>query len=230
MQDQTNDTIYFVSLNHAVHEGQYAGITTVDALKEYGDFGIGSEDRLAGEMVLLDGVFYSIPGNGRARRMDDADKIAYGAVKEFKADDSFSIDGMTNLEKLETLLGEKIHPNQFAAIRVDAEFESIDYRSFEEQTEPFKPVDDVQEIMFNRKNLEGTIVGFYTPESANVLNSPKFHFHFIDKARTTGGHVHDFRLKKASVQIDVATELHILLPPVEATDHVDLDKPSKPKG
>lgn len=222
-QTQGDETIYFTSLNYAIQLGQFAGVTTVKALKSSGDFGLGSEARLKGELVVLDGKFYSIDANGKARVMEDEDSISYAAIKSFRAEVNTVVKNVSSLKELEKVLAQKISENSFAAIRVHAAFRVIKFRSFEEQEEPFRPVDQVPEIKFERENITGTMVGYYTPKSAEVLNSPTYHFHFIDDARTTGGHVLDIDVAEASVEIDYAREIHIKLPEGTATEHVDLN-------
>ena len=71
------------------------------------------------------------------------------------------------------------------------------------------------------------MVGFYTPEKAKMLNSPVYHFHFLDKEHTTGGHVLDFTIDQAEVKIDHAKELKVKLPPLDAVDHINLNTPPR---
>jgi len=222
-QTPGDETIYFTSLNYAVQLGQFDGVTNVKALRPAGDFGLGSEARLKGEVVVLDGIFYSIDSNGKARVMEDEDSISYAALKSFRAECTTVVKNVSSIKALEEALSEKIQENAFAAIKIRAAFRFILFRSFEEEQEPFRPVDQIPEIKFERRNITGTLVGFYTPKSAEVLNSPTYHFHFIDDARTTGGHVLDINVAEASVEIDYAREIHIKLPAVAATEHVDLN-------
>jgi acetolactate decarboxylase len=227
----TNDeTIHFASLNYAIQQGQFDGITTVGALKSSGDFGLGSESKLKGELIVLDGIFYSVNAEGKARVMTNDDSIAYAALKSFRSDFNFKAERISSIKDLEKSLAERIDQNAFAAIKIQATFRTIRFRSFEEQTAPYRPVDKVPEIKFERENIKGTMVGFYTPTSAEVLNSPTFHFHFMDDQKTTGGHVLDVDLEKASIDIDLAKEVHIQLPDVKSTEHVDLNTKIKSKG
>ena len=230
IQSFNDETIYFTSLNYAIHQGQFDGVSTVKSLRSKGDFGLGSESRLKGELVVLDGAFFSIDSEGKARLMEDGDSIAYAAIKSFTPDTRLSIENISSMEDLEELLAEQIDQNSFAAIKVHATFHTIYLRSFEEQQKPYRTVDEVPEIKFDRDDIKGTMVGYYTPRSAEVLNSPVFHFHFIDDHKTTGGHVLDIDLSKGSVEIDFAKEVHVQLPDTKSTDHVDLNTKIKSKG
>ncbi|MBT1704477.1 acetolactate decarboxylase [Chryseosolibacter indicus] len=229
IQSQNNDIIYYASLNHAIHEGQFDGVITVNKLKTLGDFGLGSEEKLAGELIILNNEFYSIPSDSNARKMKSNDKLTFASVKKFKPDTTLKITNITDIKSLHALLSRIIHTNSFSAIQIHAKFKTVDFRSFVKQEKPYKPVDEVQEIKFKRADIEGTVVGFYTPKSAEVLNSPNYHFHFIDKDKKTGGHILDCSIVEGRIEVDVAQELHIILPQQENVEHINLNKPLQPK-
>ena len=42
---------------------------------------------------------------------------------------------------------------------------------------------------FEFRNISGTLVGFWTPEYAEALNAPGYHFHFLSKDGTYGGYL-----------------------------------------
>jgi acetolactate decarboxylase len=223
------ETIYFASLNHAIQEGQFDGVITVNELKGHGNFGLGSEEKLKGELVLLDGNFYSIPSTGKAALMRDENKIAFAAIKSFTADSTFSVKNLTDAKALYTYLDARIDQNSFVALKITGMFRTIEFRSFIQQNKPYKPVDQVPENKFRHENMQGTMVGFFTPKSAQVLNSPNYHFHFIDNGKKTGGHVLECTISSATVEVDYADELHVLLPPKKAVEQVDLNEPLQPK-
>jgi len=218
------DTIYYVSLNRAIQLGQYDGSTTTGELKAYGDFGVGSAEKLSAELVLLDGVAYSIPADGKATIMPDDTKIPFAAVKFFQADASITINRPLKLKKLEAFLDSVIPGNSFAAIRVTGTFSSVKFRSFYEQQRPYKPLKKAGVAEFERSDVSGTLAGFYTPSSAETLNSPRYHFHFIDTDKNTGGHLLDCRLQEVRIDIDYAAGLQVHLPDPALLEDVDLDK------
>ncbi|MCC9136455.1 acetolactate decarboxylase [Pontibacter silvestris] len=221
----TSDAIFYASLNQAIHLGQYDGAVQVRELKENGDFGVGSGEKLKSELVMLDGVAYSIPASGEASVLPDTAKVSFAAVKHFKSDQEVSISKMLNLNELESYLDSVLTKNSFAAIKVTGKLNSITYRSFYPQQKPYEPTEEVPEKELNRSNIEGTLVGFFTPESAEVLNSPVYHFHFVDNNKTTGGHVLDCTISEARVEIDYAKQLQVALPDPELVQHIDLNKP-----
>lgn len=228
-QRSRKDEIFFASVNYSILKGQYDGVISIDSLKAYGDFGLGSEEKLASELVLIDGKSYGVPASGEAAVMSDNAKIAFAAVKFFRPERQVHASDLTDLDALQKFIDEKIDQNLFIAIRIDGVFNSIEFRSFVEQDKPYQPIDNVKENKFRYENIRGTMVGFFTPKSSQVLNSPNYHFHFIDDERKTGGHILNCNIKKATIALDYTKELHVLLPPRETVKDIDLNQPVQSK-
>lgn len=223
---ETNDTIYFASLNRAIQLGQFDGIMSIKELLSHGDFGLGSEEKLKGELIILDGIAYGVLADGNARVLPEDSQIPFAAIKFFKPDTTLQMKGRElSFKKLKLYIDSVISTNSFAAIKIKGKFKSVQYRSFYKQEKPYKPVKEVPFNKFELKDLEGTMVGFFTPKSAEVLNSPNHHFHFIDANRTTGGHVLDCTVQEFQIQIDYSRDISIHLPSSEAEQNIDLNKP-----
>jgi acetolactate decarboxylase len=219
------DVIFYASLNRAIHQGQYEGVMTVADLLKHGDHGVGSTDRLTYELVITDGKAYGIPADGKAYELPDTTRIAFAAIRAFQPDQTQHLSRHLNLNDLENYLDSLITRNAFAAIRIKGRFPSIRYRSFQPQSPPYRPTDEVPNVIFTRSNLEATLVGFYTPASAEVINSPVYHFHFLDQERTTGGHVLDLIVAEAEIEVDYARGLQVSLADSSLLKHIDLTKP-----
>ncbi len=221
------DFIYYVSLNLAIQEGQLEGVQTVGEAKMQGNFGLGSEERLGSELVLLDGKAYGIPWNGKAVLLDDEVKLAFAAVKFFKADTTILFQKAMSFQELQTVLGAWLPASSFVAIHIKTRFSDVAYRSFKKQERPFVTTKKAMADTLHQKNLEAEMVGFYTPKGAQLLNSPSFHFHMVDKNRTTGGHVLGAHLDYAAIEVDYAQGLEIALPTPAQLKTVDLTKPGE---
>ena len=61
--------IYLCAPVNALVEGIYQERIPLTKIRRHGDFGLGTFDNLDGEMVLLDGHFYQIAGDGRVREV-----------------------------------------------------------------------------------------------------------------------------------------------------------------
>jgi acetolactate decarboxylase len=225
-----DDVISYFSLNHSVRLGQYDGITTVNEVKQHGDFGLGTEEKLATEFVLLDGVAYGIPSDGKVQQLSGETRLAYAVVKKFTADTVFKTSQKFSMSQLKKFLDKTLLKNSFAALCIRGEFSTIECRSFMKEEKPYPPLKHAKERFFNSENLNGTIVGFVTPASAAVINSPVYHFHFVSEKKIMGGHVKKLEMEPgATIEIDYARGIEIKLPSAESTSHIDLHKKSKPE-
>jgi acetolactate decarboxylase len=221
---QAPDAIHYTSLNSAIYLGQYEGDQSARDLKKFGDFGVGSEERLASELIMLDGKIYSVPASGELTEMKPHAKIPFAAVKFFDPEISVTIKRKLTRQEFEQQLDSIIGVNRFAAVKVTARFSSITFRSYYEQQKPYKEISEAKEKFFVRKNFAGILVGFRTPKSADVLNSPVYHFHVIDLRKTTGGHLTEYVIEEAIIDIDYASQLVVDLPNPDKLQHVDLSK------
>jgi acetolactate decarboxylase len=70
--------------------------------------------------------------------------------------------------------------------------------------------------------VEGTIVGFRCPFFVRGVNVPGYHLHFITADRKAGGHVLDFRIEKAILEVDDTNEFDLILPSDKAFYGADL--------
>ncbi|HEY3405951.1 MAG TPA: acetolactate decarboxylase [Ohtaekwangia sp.] len=225
---QPADAIHYISLNSAIYLGQYDGTATAADLKKYGDFGVGSEEALSGEIVLLNGTPYTIPATGKAGILNPQRKIPFAAVKFFRSEVMIGLkQNIRTLKQLELYLDSLLDKNRFAAIKITAAFSYVKFRSFYEQPKPYVPLQEASEAFFEEKNFSGILVGFYTPKAADVLNSPTYHFHIIDVDKTTGGHLLECSLKEAKIEIDYATQLVIDLPSPDVMKEINLNQAVK---
>lgn len=76
------------------------------------------------------------------------------------------------------------------AIRIDGHFSHIQARSVPKQSN-YLPLVEVTRVqtLFDFHDVEGTIIGFYTPQFLNGVHLPGLHLHFITADRTRGGHL-----------------------------------------
>lgn len=207
--------------------GQLDGVATLQEVKRHGDFGLGSRHALAGELVLVNGKAYHISIDGKAVVMPDSAKLPFAAAKFFRPEKTFTLKRSLNLEELQSLLDSLINTSLFSAVKISGSFSSIQYKCFYPQSKPYKPIAESSAKFFDSTNITGTMAGFFTPKSAIVLNSPNYHFHFINEAGSSGGHVEGCITKEVTIQIDYANGLHVMLPPEESLTNINLNEPVK---
>jgi len=196
----------------ALMKGIYEEDTTIAEIKKQGDFGLGTFNDLDGEMVMLDGIAYQLKTDGIAYLVDDAAQTPFACVTFFHPttveDVEQDIDdaGFKNL--LERLLPSK---NMFYAIRIDGYFRCIRVWSVHKQ-DSYRPITEVRSAAFDFHDIEGTLVGFYTPQFMSSLSMPGYHLHFLTADRRHGGHMFQCRLKKVRISIQFVPELKLNLP------------------
>ena len=75
-------------------------------------------------------------------------------------------------------------------------------RIMPKQEKPYRRLAKISESQpeFYQENVQGTLVGFFTPELFQGVAAAGFHLHFIDDTRKFGGHVMDFELADGTVE------------------------------
>jgi acetolactate decarboxylase len=221
------DQLYQISTLPALMEGGYDGETTFGDLKRHGDVGIGTFNRLDGEMIEVDGLFYQIKADGKAYPVDDKQKTPFAAVTFFENDRSFAISKPMKLAELtaaidQTLPGENI----FYVVRIKGAFSYVKTRSVPAQVKPYPPLSEVvkDQSVFELRDLQGVIIGVRCPAYVSGVNLPGFHLHFIDNKRTVGGHLLDGVITAGTVEIDYIYDFYLKLPQSGEFEKLDLDK------
>lgn len=216
--------IYQVSTINALLEGCFDGRIDFREIKKHGDFGIGALDGVDGELIGLGGRFFQIRGNGLVLPVPDTMTTPYAIVTFFEPGQTAAISDSGNYARLEAFLEGLIETkNIFYAVKIEGEFATVKARSIPRQIKPYRPLVEVvkDQSVFEFNNIKGTLVGFRCPPYLAILNFPGYHFHFIDEARTAGGHVIELKIIKAEVEIDPCHSFSLALP--DGGDFYSLD-------
>lgn len=213
--DPSKDVLFQVSAITALMQGVFEGSMSFKELAGHGDFGLGTFDRLDGELVELDGQFYQVKADGKVYPVSDSQETPFADVTFFEPDQKILFNGSANQTKLQRYLEDQMpSKNIFYAIRIDGTFDYIKTRSPPAQSQPYPTLTEAvaHQSVFEFINQSGTIVGFWSPAYASGVIVPGYNFHFLNENRTAGGHVLDFLLKNASVAIDYTPEFFMVLP------------------
>jgi len=169
-------------------------------LSTYGNFGLGRQEGTGG-VIILNGIAYLINQNGSVRRLKSDMHMPTAAIKFFRADRRIVVKRPLTLSNLQFCLDSLMIPCKSAAIKIQGRFDRMKYRSFsvEEGVPGF-----TERRSFDRQSIQGSMVGFYAPGGTSDLHGAGYHFHFIDRNRTTGGVVEDCMLKDVYIEIDYA--------------------------
>ncbi|MDY6972724.1 MAG: acetolactate decarboxylase [Thermodesulfobacteriota bacterium] len=214
------NTLTQISTIDAILAGAYDGQITCKELLLYGDFGIGTFDRLDGEMILTGGKIYQVKDDGKVYTPSTSLSTPFASVVKFDTDIATSVDKETNFHGLEQIVdGAVSNINAFCAIRVKGLFRSMKTRSVPAQNKPYAPLVEItrNQPVFNSGQTTGTVVGFRCPVYVKGINVPGYHLHFISEDFTFGGHILEFILEKGTVEIDTCNKFFLILPEDENT-------------
>ena len=225
------DELFQVSILQALSLGDYHGFVSVEEFKTRGDIGLGTFNRLNGEMIMIDGIVYRADGEGNVIEVEN-DSIPFGnaAFIEGSEEATVSADSINTLRSMlnDCILRKGI--NHMYVIRIDGLYDSITIRSIRAQEEPYQPLARViteQQRIWMHESVKGTIVGFHLPSYLDKVNTDDWHLHFISEDRKIGGHVLDATLGAGSAKIKRLNGLHIRLPDDGTFEALDLDVDQK---
>jgi len=69
--------------------------------------------------------------------------------------------------------------------------------------------------IYERKDIKGTLVGFWCPEYIGDINTSGFHLHFLSDDHSIGGHLMEFTAPALEIGYDTKPVYKILLPDTE---------------
>jgi len=209
-------TVFQTSTIDVLLDGNYDGDVSFAELADRGDFGLGTLDALDGEMIALDGRFYQIRADGRAYPIDGRTRTPFAVVTAFEPDVRRALTTPLDLPALYGYLDEILGAEPGChAIRVDGHFDRVKTRSVPRQRKPYPPLVQVVESQptFELRDVPGSLVGFRFPRYAQGINVAGYHFHFITRDRSGGGHVLECRLARGDMRVDHEADLWLELPP-----------------
>ena len=207
----------------ALLEGAYDGDLSFAELAEHGDLGLGTLNRLDGEMIALDGEFFRADVDGVVNRVDAEARTPFAVVTRFEPEVDERIEGWPSQPELLARLDELVPDGASScAIRLDGRFELVRARSVPAQSPPYRPLTEVvaDQHVFELDDVEGTMLGFRFPAYAEGIEVGGYHLHFISGDRGRGGHVLDSRAAgELRARLDPSNDLHVELPPrIELAD------------
>ena len=222
------DTFYQYNIWWGFVNKVFDGDLTVKELKKRGDIGLGSYTQLDGELIMLDGIPYRVREDGSVTVPKDDDKIVYVDAAFFESEFSFEINQKTDFNSLRNAINNELPtPNKFYTFKIKGTFNNMKCGGLNKQERPYVDGLDVlipSRPVFEKKNIKGTIVGFYCPEFIGNINVAGYHFHFISDDKTMGGHVMAFETDQLHIEADAVSNYHFALPESEDFNNVSLDK------
>lgn len=210
-----HDSIFQLTLANVLLDGGYDGVVTIGEVMPAGDHGLGTVDRLDGELVVVDGVPWRVDSTGATNVVAPETKTPFVVLTNMESPTSARVsdidrDGLT--ARIEQLIDD---PNAVVAVRVEGRFSRVLVRSVPAQTPPYRPYVEVcatDEVRWEHHDFDGVFVGFRFPALDGGATIGGLHLHGLDSGRTTGGHNHELVVSDAELSVSSTHDIAITLP------------------
>lgn len=209
----------------AILAGIEDGEVSCGELLNMGDFGIGTFDGIDGELILVDGICWQAAHDGQLHRVGPTRRTPWAAVTRFQARRVEHLTAPATGDRLDQTLDRLLPPdNRCHAIRIDGTFTAVKVRSFPRQQPPYPRLATItdQQRVYDHVQVEGTLIGFRMPSWSAGTSVPGYHFHFVDHARSVGGHVLAATIDRAVVGFMDIPSLQVDVPRSRAFAEADL--------
>lgn len=208
-------TIFQNSLMTALLDGIYNGELTIGDILGKGNFGLGTFDALDGEMLILDGVCHQLTSDGKARVADLDQRTPFTVVTNFVPRLCLDAPKAMVRSELSSFIdaAEPSH-NFFTAVKITGRFKEVRVRTVTKQEKPYPPMSEAvsADAEHTFSDVSGVIGGFRTPAYAKGIGVPGCHVHFINDEHTRGGHVLDYTVDEAVIELCPGTDMELHLP------------------
>jgi len=216
--DAAKNSFYQVALLQSLMLGEFDGSISVTELKKHGDFGLGTFDKVNGEMIVLDGHVYQALSDGTVREAQDDYTIPFASVAFFENAKNIELPAIGCAAELKSVLDAVISKNcanYFYLVKIPVRNARVSVRSVQKQKKPYRPLDRVintDQAVFNYGSITGTVIGVYCPDYMSQLNAAGWHFHFLSEDKKSGGHLLEIALGKSTAMIAQVDSFEMDLP------------------
>jgi acetolactate decarboxylase len=154
--------------------------------------GLGTFDRLNGELVIIGGTAYRVGTDGTPRPASLKRTTPFLQSVRFSPQRSLRLAPGTECSALGPLIDElATSPQGMVAVRLVGDFTTLTARSVPAQSRPYPPLADVvaDQTVFPLTGVRATLVGFRTGPDVLGIGAPGVHLHGLTAARDAGGHI-----------------------------------------
>ena len=210
-----DDATFQLQLAHVLLEGGYDGVSTMAEALRGGDHGLGTLDRLDGELVVVDGEPWQVDFHGVARLVPPEATTPFVVVSHLQSPSTRTLRDCSR-EQVAAVVEELVHDaGAVVAVRLEGTFTRVLVRSVPPQTPPYRPYSEVcatDEVRWELAPFEGVFVGFRFPDLAEGATIAGLHLHGLAADRSTGGHNYELHVHEALLSVGVSHEVVIALP------------------
>ncbi|MEP9354065.1 acetolactate decarboxylase [Xanthobacter sp. KR7-65] len=219
-------TVFQISTSGALVAGVSDREVSVGTLLEHGDFGLGTFAGLDGEMIVLDGAAYQAREGGAVTQAPPEAGSPFAVVTKFAPDTTGETDAISGFAGLGAACDcFRSSDNIFHAVRLSGRFRKVAARAVCPQ-KPGTPLVDAARTQseFTFEDVEGTLVGIWSPAFSAEFSVEGYHFHFLSDDRTKGGHVLEVEAGPLQIAVETLNDFHLILPETESFLKANLDQ------
>jgi acetolactate decarboxylase len=223
---QVEQPIFQISTIELLLAGNYDGNRYVESLKSQGNFGIGTFNKLDGEMIFVNGEIFKAKSDGTVCDAKETETTPYATVCWFQPSIEFTLTNIANISQLDSAIQKQLpNDHDIYAIKITGMFDSIRVRSVDKQQKPYKPLIEIvkSQATFQYNNILGTVVGFYAPSSLKEIMVKGMHLHFLSDDYKKGGHLLTLNASK-KIQCSIAKYSGMQLDLQQKTSNINTSK------
>ncbi len=170
----------------------YTGVTTVGKVAKGQTMGLGTFDRLDGELVLVGGEAFRIGTDGVPTPAPASASTPFLQAVKFAPTQSGPVPPGTTCAQLLNAVNALAGTSEgMVAVRVRGTFTSLTTRSVPGFDKPYPTLTDAvaQQTVFDLGQRKAVLVGFRTGPDFAGTGAPGLHLHGVTADRQAGGHV-----------------------------------------
>lgn len=170
----------------------YDGLAPLRDVVGDATIGLGTFDRLDGELVIVAGTVYRVGTDGVPRVASLSRTTPWLEAVRFTPQASQRVPAGTECSALVPLIDDLARTaGGMVAVRLIGTFDVLTARSVPAQTQPYPPLSEVvaNQTVFPLTDARATLVGFRTGPDLMGVGAPGLHLHGLTKARDAGGHI-----------------------------------------
>ncbi|MEB5477327.1 acetolactate decarboxylase [Acinetobacter pollinis] len=216
--------IYQFSTIGALMSGYFSPDQDIYKVCSCSSIGLGCSENLNAEMTILNGTPYTATAEEALKTPEAPLEVPFYQVTSFDHFQEYHI-GEASTKNLEQFV-QAVIPlnNNFIALRIKATFHELTLRRpyASSETRSVQEVSDHQEVS-TYKEIQGHLIGFWTPEMFGRISVPGFHFHFLSEDKSVSGHVLDYYFSSALLQCEEKNVIEITHPKTSAFKNLNID-------
>jgi acetolactate decarboxylase len=219
------DAVFQLTLAHVLLDGGYDGVVTLGEVLPFGDHGLGTFDRLDGELVVVDGEPWRIDVTGAATLMPPSTSTPFVVLSTMESTRSIRLRD-TPREQLSDIIDSLVEgSDSVVSVRLEGRFSRVLVRSVPAQTKPYRPYLEVcasDEVRFEYFDYDAVFIGFRFPVLDGGDTIAGLHLHGLDSARRTGGHNHELMIHDALLTVSTTRDIGLALPDRSMVDMLEM--------